>query len=39
MAFVKISEKPSLYDNLETKSVHELLVYINTEYNKVALEV
>ena len=39
MAFVKISEQPSLYDNLETKSVHELLVDINTEDKKVALAV
>ena len=23
MAFIKISEQPSLYDNLEKKSVHE----------------
>ena len=37
MAFVKISEQPSLYDDLEKKSVHELLVDINTEDKKVAL--
>lgn len=36
MAFVKISEQPSLYDNLEKKSVHELLVEINQEDHKVA---
>lgn len=39
MTFVKISEQPSLYDNLEDKSVHELLVDINTEDKKVALAV
>ena len=39
MAFVKISEQPSLYDNLENKSVHELLVDLNTEDKKVALAV
>ena len=37
MAFVKISEQPSLYDDLEKKSVHELLVDINTEDKKVCL--
>ena len=36
MAFVKISEQPSLYDNLEKKSVHELLTEINQEDHKVA---
>ena len=36
MAFVKISEQPSLYDNLEKKSVHELLTDINREDHKVA---
>lgn len=36
MAFVKISEQPSLYDNLEQKSVHDILVEINTEDHKVA---
>ena len=36
MAFVKISELPSLYDNLEKKSVHELLTEINQEDHKVA---
>lgn len=36
MAFVKISEQPSLYDNLEQKSVHELLTEINQEDHKVA---
>lgn len=36
MAFVKISEQPSLYNDLEKKSVHELLVEINREDHKVA---
>jgi len=36
MAFVKISEQPSLYDNLEKKSVHEILTEINQEDHKVA---
>ncbi|MBQ0115503.1 MAG: N-acetylmuramic acid 6-phosphate etherase [Bacteroidales bacterium] len=36
MAFVKISEQASLYDNLETKSVHDLLTEINQEDHKVA---
>ena len=35
MAFVKISEQSSLYDNLEQKSTHELLVEINREDHKV----
>ena len=35
MAFVKISEQSSLYDNLEKKSVHELLVDIDREDHKV----
>ena len=39
MAFVKISEQPSLYDDLEKKSVHDLLVDINREDQKVALAV
>lgn len=39
MAFKKISEEPSLYNNLEKKSVHEILVDINTEDQKVALAV
>ena len=37
--FVKITEQPSLYDDLEQKSVHELLVDINREDQKVALAV
>lgn len=36
MAFVKISEQPSLYDGLEHKSVHEILTDINREDHKVA---
>lgn len=36
MTFVKISEQASLYDNLESKSVHELLIGINNEDKKVA---
>jgi len=36
MAFVKISEQESLYDNLEKKSVHEILTEINQEDHKVA---
>lgn len=39
MTFVKISEQPSLYDDLEKKSVHELLVDINKEDQKVAIAV
>lgn len=39
MAFQKISEQPSLYDNLEKKSVGEILRDINNEDKKVALAV
>lgn len=39
MAFIKITEEPSLYDDLETKSVRELLEDINREDRKVALAV
>lgn len=39
MSFIKISEQPSLYDDLEKKSVLELLEEINTEDQKVALAV
>jgi N-acetylmuramic acid 6-phosphate etherase len=39
MTFVKITEQPSLYDNLENKSVMELLTEINDEDKKVALAV
>lgn len=35
--FTKITEQPSLYDNLEKKSVLEILQDINTEDQKVAL--
>lgn len=34
--FIKISEQPSLYNDLEKKSAHELLVEINKEDHKVA---
>lgn len=39
MSFQKISEQPSIYDNLELMSVGELLVHINEEDQKVALAV
>lgn len=39
MTFVKITEQPSLYDNLDDKSVHEILVDINNEDKKVAYAV
>ena len=39
MAFIKITEQSSLYDNLENKSVAELLIEINQEDQKVALAV
>ncbi len=39
MAFVKITEQPSLYDHLEQKSVLEILQEINAEDQKVALAV
>ena len=39
MAFIKISEQPSLYNDLEKKSVREILDDINTEDQKVALAV
>ena len=35
--FIKISEQPSLYNDLEKKSVREILEDINTEDQKVAL--
>ena len=35
--FTKITEQPSLYDNLENKSILEILEDINTEDQKVAL--
>ncbi len=39
MSFIKISEQPSLYNDLEKKSVLEILEEINTEDQKVALAV
>lgn len=39
MAFIKISEQSSLYNDLEKKSVRELLEDINAEDQKVALAV
>lgn len=39
MTFIKITEQPSLYDDLEKKSVKELLTDINNEDKKVALAV
>lgn len=39
MSFIKITEQPSLYNDLEKKSVEELLRDINTEDQKVALAV
>lgn len=37
MAFIKITEQPSLYQELENKSVREILEDINREDQKVAL--
>lgn len=39
MAFTKITEQPSLYDNLEKMTVQEILHNINTEDKKVAYAV
>ncbi len=39
MAFVKISEQPSLYNDLEKKSAHDIVQEINGEDKKVALAV
>lgn len=39
MAFVKITEQSSLYNDLENKSVHDLLYDINKEDRQVALAV
>lgn len=39
MTFKKITEQPSLYDNLEKKSVNEILTEMNREDQKVALAV
>ena len=36
MEFIKITEQPSLYDDLDKKSVKEILEEINTEDHKVA---
>lgn len=36
MEFIKITEQPSLYDDLDRKSVKEILEDINTEDHKVA---
>ena len=36
MSFTKITEQPSLYNNLETKTAEQLLREINTEDRKVA---
>ena len=36
MEFIKITEQPSLYDDLDKKSVKEILEDINTEDDKVA---
>jgi len=39
MSFIKITEQASLYNDLEKKSVHEILTDINTEDQKVALAI
>ena len=39
MTFIKITEQPSLYNDLEKKSVNEILTEINQEDQKVALAV
>ena len=39
MTFRKITEEPSLYDNLEEKAIYELLELINMEDQKVAFAV
>jgi N-acetylmuramic acid 6-phosphate etherase len=39
MTFIKITEQPSLYDNLENKSVMEILTDMNNEDKKVAFAV
>ena len=36
MAFEKITEKPSLYNDLEKKTVADILEEINTEDHKIA---
>ena len=37
MSFIKISEQPSIYNDLEKKTIQELLEDINTEDKKVAI--
>lgn len=37
MAFIKITEQPSLYNDLDKKSIREILEDINTEDQKIAL--
>ncbi len=39
MSFIKVTEQPSLYDDLEKKSIREILTEINREDQKVALAV
>ncbi len=39
MSFIKVTEQPSLYDDLEKKSIHQLITEINSEDQKVALAV
>src|SRR5690554_7894811 len=39
MSFDKLTEQPSLYDNLENKTAEEILHEINLEDQKVALAV
>lgn len=39
MTFIKVSEEPSLYNDLEKKSVRELLENINSEDRKVAFAI
>ena len=39
MTFIKVTEQSSLYDDLDKKSVHELLTEINDEDQKVAMAV
>lgn len=39
MSFIKVTEQSSLYDDLEKKSIHQLITEINSEDQKVALAV
>lgn len=39
MTFIKVTEQSSLYDDLDKKSVHQLLTEINDEDQKVAMAV